>query len=170
MPIERDKEVDQLLTTSNREITGLEVMHRLQKKRFSQKESAGMLGIGIRQVKHLFRAYMAQDAQSLVSDRLYEELVRQVIDLLYERYWDFGPTLAHDKLIEVHGLHLSKEIMRQMMIAERLWKPKRSKKPLVHHMREWRACFREFVQIDGSGRDWLEGRGASLILSARTLT
>jgi hypothetical protein len=45
------------------------------------------------------------------------------------------------------------------MIAEGIWKPKRTKKPPVHQMRERRACFGELVQIDGSDHDWFEGRG-----------
>ena len=42
-----------------------------------------------------------------------------------ERYEDFGPTLAHEKLVEVHGLQLSRESVRQIMIEEDIWKPKR---------------------------------------------
>jgi transposase len=90
---ERDSKVDELLTMSNREITRLEVMQRLQEKRLSQKEAAGMLGMSTRQVKRLFRAYKTQGAQGLVSkrrgqpshNRLDDELMQQVIDLIYER-------------------------------------------------------------------------------------
>jgi transposase len=159
---------------SKREITRLEVMQRLQEKRLSQKEAAEMLGIGIRQVKRLYRAYKAEGAGGLVSkrrdqpsnNRLDEELVQQVIDLVYERYRDFGPTLAHEKLTEVHGLQLSRESVRRIMIAEELWKPKRAKKPTVHQMRQRRACYGELVQIDGSDHDWFEGRGPRCTLLA----
>jgi transposase len=159
---------------SNREITRLEVIQRLQEKRLSQKEAADMLGIGIRQVKRLHRAYKAEGAQGLVSkrrgqpsnNRLDEGLVQQVIDLVYERYRDFGPTFAHEKLTEVHDLQLSRESVRRIMIAEELWKPKRAKKPTVHQMRQRRACFGELVQIDGSDHDWFEGRGPRCTLLA----
>jgi transposase len=90
---ERDSKVDELLTMSNREITRLEVMQRLQEKRLSQKEAAGMLGMSTRQVKRLFRPYKTQGAQGLVSkrrgqpshNRLDDELMQQVIDLIYKR-------------------------------------------------------------------------------------
>lgn len=79
--------------------------------------------------------------------------------MIYERYRDFGPTLAHEKLTEIHDLRLSRESVRRIMVAEGLWKPKRAKRAETHPMRERRACFGELVQIDGSDHDWFEGRG-----------
>lgn len=157
---------------SNRELTRLEVMQRLKDKRLTQKASAQMLQLSVRQIKRLFRAYKAQGAKGLVSarrgkvsnHRLDPQVVQQAIDLIYERYRDFGPTLAHEKLTEVHQLKLSDESVRQLMIAEGLWKPKRSKKPSVHQMRERRACFGELVQIDGSDHAWFEERGPKCTL------
>jgi transposase len=159
--------VDKLLTMSNREITRLEVMQRLKEKRLKQKEAAQMLGISIRQVKRLWRAYRQIGAPGLVSARrgkpsnnqLDAGVTQRALDLIKEKYDDFGPTLAHEKLTEVHGLKLSRESVRQIMIAERIWKPKRAKQPETHQMRERRACFGELVQIDGSDHDWFEGRG-----------
>ena len=89
---------------------------------------------------------------------------QQALDLLKAKYADFGPTLAHEKLTEVHKLKLSRESVRQLMIAEGLWKPKRAKKPSVHQMRERRACFGELVQIDGSDHAWFEERGPKCTL------
>ncbi len=91
--------------------------------------------------------------------RLDAQVEQQALDLLKEKYADFGPTLAHEKLTEVHELQLSRESVRRIMIAEGMWKPKRAKQPSMHQMRERRACFGELVQIDGSDHDWFEGRG-----------
>ncbi len=159
--------MDQLLTMSNREITRLEVMQRLRDKRLRQHEASQMLGISVRQVKRLFRAYKAHGAAGLVSRRrgkpshnqLDAKIVQKTIDLIYEHYRDFGPTLAHEKLTEKHDLRLSRESVRGIMISEGWWKPKRAKKPSTRQMRERRACFGELVQIDGSDHDWFEGRG-----------
>lgn len=158
--------MDDLLTMSNHEIARLEVMQRLKDKRLKQHEAGRMLGISVRQVKRLFRAYKDQGPPGLVSRRrgkpsnnqLDPQTVQQAIDLIYERYQDFGPTLAHEKLTEVHGLKLSDESVRRLMITEGLWKPKRAKETSVHQMRKRRACFGELVQIDGSDHDWFEGR------------
>ncbi len=103
--------MDELLTMSTRELARLEVMQRLKEKRLKQQEAARQLGISIRQVKRLYRAYKAEGARGLVSQRrgkasnhqIEPETVQKAIDLIYERYRDFGPTLAHEKLVEVHG-------------------------------------------------------------------
>jgi transposase len=164
--------VDELLTMSNREISRLEVMQRLKEKRLTQKEAAGMLGLSTRQVKRLWRAYRKKGAQGLVSKRrgkpsnhrLDAGVAQQALDWIKEKYEDFGPTLAHEKLTEVHQLQLSRESVRRIMIEEGVWKPKRAKQPSAHQMRERRACFGELVQIDGSDHDWFEGRGPKCTL------
>jgi transposase len=159
--------MDKLLTMSNQEITRLEAMQRIKDKRLTQKEAARMLNLSVRQIKRLFRAYKARGAKGLVSarrgkpsnHRLAAQVEQQALDLLKEKYEDFGPTLAHEKLTEVHQLQLSRESVRRIMIAEGLWKPKRAKRPPVHQMRERRACLGELEQIDGSDHAWFEERG-----------
>lgn len=157
---------------SNQELSRIEVMQRIKDKRLTQKEAAGMLKMSVRQIKRLFKAYKAKGAKGLVSarrgkpsnHRLDEQVEQQALDLLKGKYEDFGPTLAHEKLTEVHELRLSRESVRRIMIAEGMWKPKRAKKPVAHPMRERRACRGELVQIDGSDHDWFEGRGARCTL------
>src|SRR3990172_5437723 len=115
---------------SDKEITRLEVMQRLKDKRLTQQEAARMLKIRVRQIKRLFRAYKAQGARGLISVRRGKEsnnrldalVIEQAIDLIYKYYRDFGPTLAHEKLVEVHGLKLSDESVRLLMIEEEVWK------------------------------------------------
>lgn len=164
--------MDELLNMSKRELTRLEVMQRLKEKRLRQKEAARILDLSVRQIKRLLRAYKANGAKGLVSarrgkvsnHRLDAQVVQQAVDLLYERYRDFGPTLAHEKLSEVHGLKLCDESVRRIMIAEGLWKPRRAKKPMAHPLRERRACFGELEQIDGSEHAWFEERGPKCTL------
>lgn len=164
--------MDELLTMSKREINRLEVMQRLKDKRLSQKEVAQLLGNSIRQVKRLWKAYRIQGAKGLINarrgkpsnNRLDARIVQQALDLIKEKYTDFGPTLAHEKLTEVHGLMLSDESVRRIMIEEGIWKPKRAKVPSIHQMRERRACFGELEQIDGSDYAWFEDRGPKCTL------
>ncbi len=159
--------MDELLTMSKQEITRLEAMQRIKEKRLTQKEAARMLKLSVRQVKRLYRAYKGKGAKGLISGRrgkpsnhrLDEAELQRALDLLKERYEDFGPTLAHEKLSEIHGVKLSRESVRKLMMAEGLWKPKRAKRPNAHQMRERRACQGELVQIDGSDHAWFEERG-----------
>jgi len=66
--------------------------------------------------------------------------------------------------VEKEKLKLSDESVRQLMIAEDLWKPRKAKKVVTHQLRERRACFGELVQIDGSPHDWFEGRAEPCVL------
>lgn len=171
--------MDELLTMSKKEITRLEVMQRLSDKRLTQPEAARLLNLSVRQIKRLFRAYKARGAQGLISarrgkpsnHRLAEGVWQQALDQLKcprsgykEKYQGFGPTLAHEKLVEGHGLSLSRESVRQLMIVEGMWQPKQAQESAMHPLRERRACFGELVQIDGSEHAWFEGRGPKCTL------
>ena len=131
-----------------------------------EAEAAEVLDLSIRQVKRLLKAYRRDEAKGLVSkrrgrpsnNRLAEETRQKVLDLLKSKYSGFRPTLAHEKMVELDGLKISDESVRQLMMAERFWKAKKARKVAVHQMRERRACFGELVQIDGSPHDWFEGR------------
>jgi transposase len=160
--------VEKLLTMSAKEINRLDVMKRLDEKRLKQKEAAEMLGVSTRQIKRLLSRYRESGAKGLVSQRrgkvsnnqLSAEVKQKALDLLKGKYIGFGPTLACEKLVEVEGLKISDETVRQIMIVEKLWKARKERKVSVHQMRERRACFGELVQIDGSPHAWFEERGA----------
>lgn len=164
--------MDRLLEMSTKELSRLEVMQRLAEKRMSQKEAGRILDLSTRQIKRLLRAYRQHGAASLVSkhrgrkanNRLAEEVKRKALNLLKTKYQGFGPTLAHEKLVEKDKLQLSDESVRKLMIEEGLWKPRKAKKVTVHQLRERRACFGELVQIDGSPHDWFEGRAPACVL------
>jgi len=159
--------MDKILQMSQQELTRLEVMQRLKDKRLVQKEAALQLGLSVRQVKRLWQRYKQQAAKGLVSQRrgktsnhdLEARVTQQALDLIKKKYYDLGPTLAHEKLQEIDHVPISRESVRKIMIEEGLWKPKRRKKENVHQMRERRACFGELVQIDGSDHAWFEERG-----------
>ena len=166
--------MEKLLTMSKQELTRLEIIQRLEEKRMRQTEAAELMGISPRHVRRLLRAYREQGEQGLISkrrgkpsnNRLKTEVKQQAVDLLHSRYHDFGPTLAHEKLSEIHKLKLSPESVRQIMIAEGLWKSRKVKRKAVHPMRPRRACRGELVQIDGSPHAWFEGRGPACALLA----
>jgi transposase len=150
----------------------LKVVEAVSEKRLSQAEAARQLGITRRQVKRLAAAYRREGAESSVSRRLGKPSNRRLKDplrdsiraLLVERYPDFGPTLAGEKLLEVHALEVSIETVRQLLTELGLWKPKTRKAGRPFQARERRARFGESIQIDGSPHAWFEGRGPSCTL------
>jgi transposase len=164
--------MDKLLEMSAKELNRLEVMQRLSKKQMSQKEAGRILGLSVRQIKRLLKAYRRQGAAGLVSKHrgrkgnncLSQEVKKRALNLLKTKYKGFGPTLAHEKLVEKEKLKLSDESVRKLMIAEELWKPRKAKKVVIHQLRERRACFGELIQIDGSPHDWFEGRAEACVL------
>jgi transposase len=164
--------MDKLLQMSTRELSRVEVMQKLSEKRMSQKEAGAILHVSTRQIKRLLKPYRKKGAAGLVSrqcgrpshNRLAEDVKKRALNLLKTKYQGFGPTLAHEKLVEKEKLTLSDESVRQLMIAEDLWKPRKVKKVVTHQLRERRACFGELIQIDGSPHDWFEGRAAACVL------
>jgi len=81
------------------------------------------------------------------------------IFLIRKHYHDFGPTLATEKLEELHDIHLSIETVRKLMINDGLWAPRTHKAKKSYQPRYRRRCYGELIQIDRSGHDWFEGRG-----------
>lgn len=164
--------MDKLLEMSAKELSRLEVMQRVSRKQMSQAEAGRILSLSVRQIKRLLRAYREKGAAGLVSkhrgrkanNRLSEEVKKRALNLLKTKYKGFGPTLAHEKLVEKEKLQLSNESVRKLMIEEGLWKARKAKKVVVHQLRERRACFGELVQIDGSPHDWFEGRAEACVL------
>jgi transposase len=164
--------MDELLPMSAKELSRLEVMQKLSEKRMSQKEAGAILHVSTRQIKRLLKTYRQKGAAGLVSkhrgrkgnNRLAESVKKQALNLLKTKYRGFGPTLAHEKLVEKEKLKLSDESVRQLMIAEDLWKARKAKKVVVHQLHKRRACFGELIQIDGSPHDWFEGRAEACVL------
>jgi transposase len=137
-----------------------------------QRRAAELLGLGVRQVKRLVLAYRRFGDRGLVSgrrgkpsnNRLAAETVSRMERALRERYADFGPTFAAEKLGEHEGLAVSVETVRQTQIRLALWQPKRRRQKRVHQARERRQRFGELIQLDGSVHDWLEERGPRMTL------
>lgn len=155
------------IAMSTKEIHQVEIFEKLVRKEIKQQKAAEILGLSVRQVKRKLRAYKISGAESLVhkgrgkvgNKKIAQENIDAALTIVKEKYWDFGPTLAQEKLTENHGLKLSREKLRQEMMAVGLWKPRSRRKAQVHQLRERRACFGELVQLDGSPHHWFEGRG-----------
>src|SRR5437868_4122619 len=100
------EKVSTLLSMSQRELSRLEVIQRVCRKALRQRQAAELLQLSLRQVKRLCNAYRRTGAVAFVSkrrarpsnNRLPPETITQARELLRTRYYDFGPTLAHEKL------------------------------------------------------------------------
>ena len=156
-----------VIAMSRAEIDRMGVLRDLAEDRIRVSEAATLMGLGRRQVLRLAKAYRQHGPAALVSrrrgkpsNRSYPAALRsEVIGLIRERYSDFGPTLAGEKLAELHGIHLGRETIRQWMMAAGIWKDRRQRMKPVHQPRHRRDCLGELIQIDGSDHWWFETRG-----------
>ena len=150
-----------------REVDRVEVIREVLGRRLGQGEASERRGICVRQVKRLVRRYREEGARGLRSRRrgrrasngIAPELRREILGVVRERYEDFAPTLAWEKLTEVHGYGVSVETLRKWMVTEGLWRSKKRPGARVHQSRPRRPALGELVQIDGSPHAWFEDRG-----------
>ena len=156
------------VTLSRKELDRLEILTRLVERRLTQRQAGELLGVSERQARRLHRAFKAQGAAALASKRrgrpshrrLPEQIRRQALELIRERYSDFGPTLAQEKLVERDGLKVSVETLRLWMIEAGIWLPRSKRAARSQPPRQRRACVGELVQVDGSEHAWFEERGS----------
>ena len=157
---------------SKKELDRAEVLQRVVDRRLSVTDAAEVIGLTRRQTSRLLVAYRTSGTAGLMSKRRGKPSNRRhtdafrgyVLGLVRERYHDFGPTLAAEKLVELHDVTMSRETLRKWMIEDGLWESRTERKKRVQQPRQRRARFGELVQIDGSLHWWFEDRGPKCAL------
>jgi hypothetical protein len=156
-----------VISMSTKEIERLHTLLDVADGRISGPDAAVLMGVSRRQVSRLLRRFMAEGAAGLTSqkrgrrsNRSFSDVYRStVLGIVRDRYSDFGPTLAAEKLREVHQLPVARETLRLWMLADGLWVRRRDRKTRVHQPRHRRDCLGELIQIDGCQHWWFEDRG-----------
>lgn len=150
-----------------KEINRLKILQDVIDRNIRPRQAAEMLGITPRHCSRLLKRYrqygplgMNNQSRGRTGNRLLPaSLTDQALSIIQEHYRDFGPTLAREKLEEVHGLVLGKETIRRLMIKAGLWIPRRQRAPKIHQPRYRRPCTGELIQIDGCDHHWFENQG-----------
>ena len=157
----------QSISLSAWELRQHKIINQELEGKFTNRQAAEELDISTRQVKRLKIKVREGGVKELAhknrgrksNNQFFKEYLEHAIEIIKEKYYDFGPTFAAEKLLENHGIKLGKETVRKAMSEAGLWQP-RSKK--IHaHYRAWRErkqCYGEMQQFDGSYHDWFEGR------------
>ena len=152
---------------SKREADRFDIVSRLLRKELNGTEAGKLLNLCVRQVRRLKQAVIRKGISGLahglrgkVSNRRMDDGERKkIVGLLKEKYGDFGPTFAAEKLCELDRIDHDPKTIRAIQIAEGLWKPRRGKKKGDHRSwRQRRSAYGEMLQFDGSYHDWFEGR------------
>jgi transposase len=161
-----------VLAMSAAEITRFDTLMRLDRGEIRVTDAMELLGLARRQVYRLLSRLREDGASGLVSrkrgrpsNRRYSDAFRaEVATLVREHYADFGPTLAREYLAERHGIGLSRETLRRIMLEAGLWQDRAAKRPRPYQPRYRRDCRGELIQVDGSKHWWFEGRGPQCTL------
>jgi len=157
----------EVIKLSPRELKYHEVISKVLAGQLTNRQAADELQIGIRQVRRLKPKVRDSGAEGLVhknrgrvpNNKISTEFLEHATELIKENYFDFAPTFAAEKLLENHGIKLSKETVRHAMSGAGIWQPRPKK--LHAHYRAWRERkehYGDMEQFDGSYHDWFEGR------------
>jgi len=160
------------ITMTMRELDRFKVIQSVVDGSLKPWRAAERLSLTTRQVRRLVARLREQGPPGLISGRCAKPsnhridagLAVRVVAIIKERYADFGPTLACEKLRECHHLKLAKETVRRLMIDAGLWTPRRQRPPKIHQPRSRRSCLGELIQIDGSDHRWFEERAPACTL------
>ncbi len=112
-----------------KEINRLKILQDVIDRNLRPGQAAEMLGITPRHCTRLLKRYrqsgplgMNNQSRGCTGNRqLPASLTELALNIIRERYPDFGPTLAREKLAEYHGIVLGKETLRRLMIKTALW-------------------------------------------------
>lgn len=160
-----------LITMSERDLQRIEVLSKVMAGRMTMVSAAHVLDLSERQVRRLLDRMRTDGAASIrhkaigrpSNNRIADSVRDYAVALVRERYADFGPTLATEKLFERDGLHVSRETVRTWMVDAGLWLSRKQRRTF-HQPRLRREAYGELVQIDGSEHRWFEDRGPACSL------
>jgi transposase len=160
-----------ILMVRQKELKRLHVIQKVLERGIKEVEAAEILGLSSRQIRRIVKRVRIEGDKGVIhksrgqpSKRRIPDAIRDKIVQLYRsQYWDFGPTLASEKLQERDQLEVSDETLRLWLLESGDWK-KRRKTRGHRRWRERKAHRGEMVQMDGSHHDWFEARGPHCVL------
>lgn len=118
-----------LIAMSERDLQRIEVLSKVVDGRMTIVAAAHVLAISVRHIQRLIGRIEAAGAASIrhkaigrpSNNKIATGVRDYVLMLVRERYLDFGPTLAAEKLQEEHGVTVSRETLRKWMQDAGLW-------------------------------------------------
>lgn len=157
---------------SDKDMTRFEVLRDLDNRRMPIQAGADILSLSRRQTLRLLKAFRTHGVDGLTSKargrpsnrRKPDDVRAEALAIIRDQYCDFGPTLAAEKLREVHGICLGRETVRIWMAAAGIWRTRKQRRARVHQPRYRRDCVGELIQIDGSDHRWFEDRAPACTL------
>jgi len=154
---------------TEKELNIKSALDRLIKKEITNKEAWKLLEKNIRQIFRIKSNYIKNWINWIIhklrwrKSNNYIDLGsgknKEIIEIIKEKYLDFWPTLAKEKLEENHNIKIKISTLRNIMIKEWIWKIKKRKKvKKAFEFRERKESYWEMIQYDWSYHKWFEWR------------
>jgi len=162
------------LTMTTEEINRHSVIKKLLDKELNGTKAGELLKLSVRQIRRLKGKVRQYGPKALIhagrgkpGNRRMPEKERETIsEILKQKYPDFKPTFAAEKLFENHNIDRDPKTIRAIMIEENLWQPRKKKQSEYRSWRKRKSCYGEMMQFDGSYHRWVEDRAGEWCLLA----
>lgn len=154
------------INLTNAESLKLKVLEDLLTKKIKTKQASKILCLSTRQVRRLKNNFEVDGPRSIIhglkgkvgNHKIDDSIKNKVIKTIKEKYSDFKPTFAAEKLMERENILVNRETTRLWMIKANLWVTRKQKKPEYRSWRPRKDHYGEFQQFDGSYHLWFERR------------
>ena len=139
------------------------ILEQVKVGQLNHKDAAKHLKLSCKQIGRILKKYKTQGDAGLIhqsrgkpSSRAYSQVIKDhALDLYCEKYMNFGPTFAMEKMFEEDAsLTMHHETLRLWLKASGLLEPRRKRK--AHRQRRERRG--HGLELDGSIHAWLPGQ------------
>ena len=112
-----------LICMSKKELSRINVINGLIGGKINGTDASKQIGVSVRHIKRLKLKVEKHGEEGLIhagrgregNRKLDSETLKKAEKFLKEKYYDFGPTFAAEKLDEMHKIKLGKETVRGIM-------------------------------------------------------
>lgn len=166
---------DSFLCMTAKDLERRDVVQRLLRGGLTIATAALQLRLSTRHLKRLKAKAKKGGLSALLhgnrgkpsANRLPDNERSKIVALVSEKYFDFSPTFAAEKLSEVHGISHDPKTIQSVLVEANIWiKQTKRKKEQHRSWRERRPAKGDLVQFDGSYEHWFEERGGESCLLA----
>lgn len=156
-----------LITLTQKDMNKYDVIQKTINGGLINKEAAVKLNLSVRQIQRLKKELDKNGISGIIhksrgvksNRKTNPALEKKIVIQIKQKYPDFGPTLATEKLVELDKIKCKTSTVRNIMIRNDIWTPKKLKPPIHRALRLRRSAYGEMIQYDGSYHLWFENRG-----------
>ncbi len=169
-----------LISMTEKELSKYDVIKNLINGKINGTDASKQIGVSTRHVRRLKQTVIQSGVEGLIhgsrgkesNRKLDPDILEKIEELLKEKYYDFGPTFAAEKLDEDDKIIVGKETVRTILTKLKLWqpKPRKQSKKKWHIWRARKDNYGEMQQFDGSYHVWFGDIETCLLLSVDDAT